>query len=81
MELKPEDILSMQHKGWLDHPVTKQFIDILDKHKEYLVTQMASNSFTRSAEDHKMSAVSIGTVTNIKKYATNTEQFIKQLTQ
>jgi hypothetical protein len=82
MELKPEDVLSMQHKGWLDHPVTKQMMQVLEKQREHYVKQSKSGAWYDELDYKTVRNVVAQTVMDTTITAvTNTEQFIKQLTQ
>jgi len=79
MELKPEDVLSMQHKGWLDHPVTKQLLQVLEKQKQHYIER----SVTGLAQDDQTvirSMVAYRTTQTTITAVTNTEHFLKLLT-
>jgi hypothetical protein len=82
MNINPENALSIQHKEWLNHPVTKQMLQILDYQKEHTIDAMASSaSIDIDASWFKEQAGNIKTINVIKSWITNTEQFIQQLTK
>lgn len=81
MEITPENAISYQHAEWLNHPVTIQMLQIFKKQREHIVDSMATSSGITGieAEWFRTQASNIKTLDTVKKWITDTEQFIKQL--
>ena len=78
MPATPEDVLSQQHQDWLQHPVTREFIKILAKHKAAQVDAVSAWRPSSPLPNLQSIAAAISTLDTIKVYLTNTQDFVNQ---
>lgn len=76
---KPEDALTYQHQIWLGHPITKQFLEILEKQKQFNVKAISGQAGNTQDDAffHRV-AMTIKALDSVKGWVTNTETFIQQ---
>ena len=83
MNITPENALSYQHAEWLNHPVTKQMLHILDKQKENIISSGCSSAGVQGIDPvwFQLQFSNVKNINVIKAWITNTDQFIQQLTK
>jgi hypothetical protein len=80
MEITPESALEIQHKAWLQHPCTKQMVEILDKQRTKYINTLAKNAWEDNSEILAgKSAVAVVTMDVTLSVMTNTNLFIQAL--
>lgn len=81
MNITPENALSYQHAEWLQHPVTKQMLSIMDKQKQHIINSGCSSAGVQGIDPFwfQLQFSNVKTIDVIKNWITNTEQFIQQL--
>lgn len=79
-------VITQQHQQWLDNPITKYMIGVLEKREKRVVDELMNNSLINTStpvEAQKQIAFSLSvqlkTTTNIKSSLTETDKFIKSL--
>ena len=76
MNITPENVLSAQHAEWLNHPVTKQMLTIMEQQTKAHAQNLSRLAFTGTPDDLRKYAIGINTLSSIKTWVTNTEQFV-----
>jgi hypothetical protein len=78
--ITPENVLSVEHNTWLAHPVTKQLIKNIHKHKDSFV-KASTSAAGNTAEPEigfRLNAYGVRTLDAVEEWITNTDKFITQ---
>ena len=80
MNITPENILSVEHQSWLQHPVTIQMFKNIAKERELLVKFLGKSSMDITNDNllFRIYSCAIGTTDTIVIMTKETEKFIKQ---
>lgn len=74
----PEDILVIEHKDWLCHPVTKQLVKNIEVWEKHILNKLYNTVFTDASNDLvRAYTASLNNTESIKKFITDTEAFLK----
>jgi hypothetical protein len=78
--ITPENVLTVQHQDWLQHPVTKQHLANLEKHKQMFVKSLSNSAGNVSEFEiyFRLQAYGIRTLDAVITQTKNTIQFIEQ---
>lgn len=81
MDITPENALYVQHKEWLNHPVTHQFMQNLETKRKTFINSMSASANQADVPDDVIRrwAYGLQTLDSIKQQLTDTETFIKLL--
>ena len=86
LQEQQKGVTFQQHKQWLDHPITRQLLDVIGSHEKAIVLSLLSNAGMSTKDNHQhqernalMLSVQLKTTQKLTKMATDTETFIAYL--
>lgn len=78
MQITPENVLSVEHAAWLDHPVTQQMLKNLQKHKQQFIESSSkqAGNLTVPVEQFRLNAYGLATLEGAETWIKDTTKFV-----
>lgn len=78
-QIGTQDVLSAQHKDWLNHPVTIHMLKVLKRQKEHHMDNTSIKAFIGTDQELRNFAISLNTLNSVNRWVTNTAEFVTLL--
>lgn len=77
-QLTPENVLEVQHREWLNHPVTRQLIDNYNQYKKSIIDNTSSTPYKMDLPDvhFRLNATRLNTIDFMLRILSDTEVFV-----